>query len=434
MVDLKDVARWSAAYGADARNRVMENVVSNNALSTLCAVRAECQKYDPVYNVSVTPKLRVTNQRSSGRCWLFAALNVMRRPVCAKYNLANFEFSQSHLFFWDKLERMNFNLERIADTMNEADDSRIVQHILDDPTCDGGQWDMVVNLIEKYGVVPQSVFKETFHSGNSAGLNAVLKKLFRAAAAGIRDGDKDARDRCMADTYAILCQFLGEPPSSFDWEYTDKDDKYHCVKNLSPKSFYVKCVDFNTKDYVGIVDDARNAYENVYTVEGLGNVVGGEREKISYLNLPIDRLKELTLDALKANEGVWFGCDVGQYFSRVNCSMDAAQFDYMKLLGKGFDLDKEQRMRFRDSLMTHAMVFTGANTSDTRGIRSWEVENSWAVAEPMAGYYFMSDAWFTEFVYEVVIKKDRLSAAEQSMLDKPSNGDFPPWDPMGSLA
>ena len=177
MISNTDLQNWENEYNNDSNNKLLENIISNNALSKIQGIRINNQSYNPVYNYKVTPELKVTNQKSSGRCWLFAALNVMRREVAKKYNLDNFELSQSYLFFWDKLERMNYNLECIIKSKSEPSDSRLVQHLLDDPTCDGGQWDMISNLVNKYGVVPKSVYNESHHSSNSRDVNKVLNTL-----------------------------------------------------------------------------------------------------------------------------------------------------------------------------------------------------------------------------------------------------------------
>ena len=442
MLSKENIANFERSFDNNSTNRVLSNVVSQNALSKLNGVVSENQRYNPVYNVSVKPHLKVTNQKSSGRCWLFAALNVVRREVCDKYELDNFELSQSYLFFWDKLERMNYNLECVIKTKEESVTSRLVQHLLDDPTCDGGQWDMVANLVNKYGLVPKCVYQESHHSSNSRELNAVLKKKFREYAYKLRtvNNPQDVKMECMEEVYKVLCFFLGKPPANFDWEYVDKSKKYHKVSNLTPQSFYQQHVPFDFNNYVCLVDDPRkeHPYYNTYSVKYLGNVVDGN--KVKYLNLPISRIKELTLATLKNNKSVWYGCDVGQFLNRNTCRMDRANVSHLELLGLDFNLNKEERLNYRDSLMTHAMVITGANVSDNNAleengkVNSWEVENSWSTNGPADGYYSMSDKWFDEYVYEVAIHKDLLNDNEKGLLNGDIKEEFNPWDPMGSLA
>ena len=228
MISLNNIQKWRQNYDSDVNNQMLENIISNNPLNKISQVRDKCKDYKPLYNVSVKPHLKVTNQKSSGRCWLFAALNVIRREMVKKYDLSDFEFSQSYLFFWDKLERMNYNLECVIKTRNEPVDSQLVQHLLNDPTCDGGQWDMVVNLVKKYGLVPKTCYQETHHSSNSRELNAVLTKKFREYSYNLRQSNdtKTLKDTYMSEVFSILCKFLGKPPVSFNWEYVNKKDEY----------------------------------------------------------------------------------------------------------------------------------------------------------------------------------------------------------------
>lgn len=442
MLTHENIKSFEQSFDSNSTNSILSNVISANPIRSLNGVVSETQKYNPVYNISVRPHLKVTNQKSSGRCWLFAALNVVRREMCDKYNLDNFEFSQSYLFFWDKLERMNYNLECIIKTKDESSSSRLVQHLLDDPTCDGGQWDMVTNLVNKYGLVPKCVYQESHHSSNSGELNAIMKKKFREYACQLRSAEDPSalKLKCMEEVYRLLCYFLGKPPSNFDWEMVDKSQNYSKMTNLTPLSFYQQHVPFDFSDYICVVDDPRkeHPYYNTYSVKYLGNVVDGN--KVKYINLPIERIKELTLSTLKRNKSVWYGCDVGQFLNRKTCRMDRENVSHLELLNLTFELDKEQRLNYRDSLMTHAMVITGANASegnslnDNSVVHSWEVENSWSTNGPAAGYYSMGDSWFNEYVYEVAIHKDILNEEEKKLLDADVKIEFEPWDPMGSLA
>tara|TARA_B110000858_G_C17796937_1_gene472981 strand:+ start:898 stop:2223 length:1326 start_codon:yes stop_codon:yes gene_type:complete len=423
-------------------NTVLKNIISYNKLASLSNSNSFNQSHTPIYDVSVTPHLKVTNQKSSGRCWLFAALNVVRREMCKKYKLDNFEFSQSYLFFWDKLERMNYNLECIIKTKDLDVSSRVVQHLLNDPSCDGGQWDMITNLVNKYGLVPKDVYQETYHSSSSRELNMVLKKKFREYSMKLRKSKEPnvLKQKYIEEVYKILCMFLGEPPNNFSWKYLDKDKNYKKMTDLTPLTFYQTHVPFNFNDYACVINDPRkeHPYNHIYTVKYLGNVLDGN--KVKYLNLPIGRIKDLVLRSLKNNESVWYGCDVGQFLNRSICRMDKESTQYLKLLGLSFSMNKEERLRHKDSLMTHAMVITGANTStgncleENSCVNDWEVENSWSSCKPSNGYYSMSDKWFDEYVYEVAIKKDLLNDGEKKLLNGEFNKELEPWDPMGSLA
>ena len=442
MINTSQLEQIKSKYENQNNNELITNVLSSNSLSKLSHVTKLKQSYNPVYNISVKPHLKVTNQKSSGRCWLFAALNVVRREMCDKYDLDDFEFSQSYLFFYDKLERMNYNLECIIKTKDQDVNSQIVQHLLSDPTCDGGQWDMITNLVNKYGLVPKCVYQESFHSSNSRELNMVLKKKFREYALNLRESKNpnELKKVYIEEVYKILCSFLGMPPSNFSWEYIDKKKNYNKITNVTPLSFYRNHVPFDFNNYVCLVNDPRkeHPYHKTYTVQFLGNVLDGN--KVKYLNLPIERIKELTLETLKTNKSVWYGCDVGQFLNKSICTMDRNNTNYLGLLGLSFNMNKEQRLRYKDSLMTHAMVITGANTTNAsclengEAVNSWEVENSWSKNGPADGYYSMSDDWFNEYVYEVAIHKDMLNDREKEILNQDYHKELNPWDPMGSLA
>lgn len=431
-------------YREYPQRQVIASVVSNNPLSSLQVNRDTLQRYQHHYNVTTTPKPKVTNQKSSGRCWLFAALNVLRREMIRKYKVDNFEFSQSYLFFWDKFERLNYGMEAIIATKDQPVDSREVMHLLKDPTCDGGQWDMFCNLVYKYGLMPKSSFGETHHSSCSKDVNTVLTRKFREYASQLRscENPHTHKQQCLAEVYSILCQFLGEPPAQFTWRYHNSDTKTaHCVSNVTPLEFYRHHVPLDLNDYVCVVNDPRNAYNCLYTVKFLGNVREGK--PIRYLNLPIGQLRELALTSLKDNQTVWFGCDVMQHFDRGQCAMDMALVNHSALLGIEYGMNKTQRLEHGESLMTHAMVFTGARTAEEydtvqndvcNHVTDWQVENSWSDSGPANGFYNMSDTWFDEYVFEVVVPRRVLSDEQRDCLRQEGVTELPPWDPMGALA
>ena len=434
---------YRKSYHQCPHNTVIANVVANNPLSKLQVDRGTFQQYQHHYNIITKPKPNVTNQKSSGRCWLFAALNVLRREMIKEYNVEHFEFSQSYLFFWDKLERLNYGMEAINATKKEEVDSREVMHLLKDPTCDGGQWDMFCNLVHKYGLIPKSVYRETHHSSSSKDLNTVLTRKFREYALQLRatDDPQAHKQTCLAEVYRILCQFLGEPPTHFTWHYIDGNKKAHQMMNVSPVEFYRHHVSFDLNDLVCVVNDPRNTYHRLYTVKFLGNV--SEGQPIRYLNLPIEQLRALTLASLQQNQTVWFGCDVMQHFDRGQCAMDMELVNHTSLLGIEYGMNKTQRLQHGESLMTHAMVLTGARTTavcdtvrnhDTLQVTDWQVENSWSDSGPAKGFYNMSDQWFSEYVFEVVVPRSVLSAEQQECLIAEEVTELPPWDPMGALA
>lgn len=384
---------------------------------------------------------KVTNQKSSGRCWMFAGLNVLRQRIIEQYNLKDFELSQCYTMFWDKLEKSNYFLESIIDTLDKPVDDRLVMWILANPIQDGGQWDMLANIIEKYGVVPKYVMPETFHSSSSGKMNSLVALKLRQSALTLRklheggasvESIRNEKEKILDEIYKMLCLFLGEPPKKFDFEYKDKDEKFHRCKDLTPMKFYDEFVDVNIRDYVSIInaptDDKK--FNNAYTVAYLGNVKGAK--DIKYLNVNIDTLKELAVKQLEDNQTVWFGCDVGKLSNSTIGIMDDNLYNYDQVLGTNLELSKGERLEYGESCLTHAMVLTGVNISDGKPNR-WKVENSWGDEKGDKGYFVMSDSWLEKFTYQVVINKKYLSKEQLKAYEKEPLV-LNPWDPMGSLA
>ena len=383
----------------------------------------------------------MTNQKASGRCWLFAGLNALRVPLKERLGLKEFELSQAYQMFWDKLERSNYFLESILETLEEPTDGRLVSFLLESPLGDGGQWDMFVNLVQKYGVVPKYAMPETFHSGSSAGMNRVLTLKLRAAAAALRAGHRRGqgpaalraeKERVLAELYRVLAQFLGAPPTCFDFEYRDKDKAFHRDADLTPRGFYERYVGLDLTAYVSLIHapTADKPFARTYTVRFLGNVRGGR--EVLYLNADISVLKEAALHQLSAGEPVWFGCDVGKMFDRESGVLDAALYDYEGVLGVPVHLGKAERLEYGESRMTHAMLFSGVNVVEGRPNR-WKVENSWGKQSGHEGYLVMSDGWFDDHLYQVVVRREYLPAALRAALEQPPVV-LQPWDPMGALA
>lgn len=435
------IERFSKDFRGDPMNRILMNAIKKNG------VQAVAMNQDvPVamqYTFSHEIKTgEITNQKQSGRCWLFAALNTLRQHVMRHCDLESFEFSQNYLMFWDKFEKANYFLENILETLDEETDSRLVAWLLMAPVNDGGQWDMFFNLVEKYGLVPKYVMPETFQSSQSRAMNQLLTAKLREDAAKLRAqyhkykrSEAELREQKAAmlqEIYRILCLCLGEPPVRFDFEYRDKAQKFHRDPDLTPQEFYQKYVNVDLHEYVSLINapTSDKPFYRTYTVKYLGNVKGGK--DVLYLNVEVDVLKALAIKQLQNEEPVWFGCDVGKMMDRETGIMDTALFDYATALGVPFHLTKAERLEYGDSLMTHAMVFTGVNLVDGKPNR-WKVENSWGKDIGNRGFFVMSDAWFDQFVYQVVVKKNDLPEHLQTALQqKPI--ELQPWDPMGSLA
>ena len=381
--------------------------------------------------------LPVADQMNSGRCWIFAACNVLRERIAKKYNLEKFEISQSYIAFYDKLEKCNYFMTSIAQLKDAPKGDRTVDHILKSGIEDGGQWDMFVNIVNKYGVVPKYAFPETFQSSHTGGINLFLNRYVRKFAYEIKKLSSEEeisklQETYMENIYRSLCSTYGVPPTKFDFEYEDKDNNYGIVKNLTPKEFLENYIEMNLNDYVSIIHSPTEdkPFHHTYTVKYLGNVVEGT--KIKYLNLEMDRMKELAIAQLKSEEPVWFGSDCSKDADRDDGVWDDRTFDTDKLFQIDTTLSKEAMLDYRDSAMNHAMVITGVNLEEEKPTK-WKIENSWGEKVANKGYYVASDSWFDKYVYQVVVNKKYLSPEEQQAWEQEPIG-LEPWDPMGTLA
>jgi len=430
-----------ANYEANVKYAAIENTVTHNGIHASLETRKSTVENTPVFSLDLT-KDKVTNQKASGRCWMFAALNTFRHKMISSFQLEDFELSQAHTFFWDKYEKSNWFLEQVIATADQELTSRKVAFLLQTPQQDGGQWDMVVSLFEKYGVVPKSVYPESISSSNSRELNTYLNKLLRQDAQILRDlihsgADSEAvaskKQALLQEIFNFLAMSLGLPPREFDFSYRDKDNQFHSESGLTPQSFYKKYVDLQLDDYVSIINapTTDKPYGKSYTVDMLGNVVGSR--PVRYLNVPMDRLKELAIAQMKAGETVWFGSDVGQVSNRKAGILATDVYDFEAGMDIHLTQDKAGRLDYAESLMTHAMVLTGVDLDEAGQSRKWKVENSWGDKVGTDGYFVASDAWMDEYTYQIVVRKEFLTADELAAYEAEPIV-LAPWDPMGALA
>lgn len=440
-LDREFTERLYTDYLANSTFQATENAVSHNGLLKSLETRQSTIDNDYVFSVDLT-KDAVSNQKASGRCWMFAALNTFRHKLISDFKLENFELSQAHTFFWDKYEKSNWFLEQIIATADQEIGSRKVKFLLDTPQQDGGQWDMVVALFEKYGVVPKSVYPESISSSASHELNQYLNKLLRQDAQILRDllaGGASSqevqakKENLLQEIFNFLAVNLGLPPQTFDFAYRDKENVYHRDTNMTPQEFYDKYVGLKLSDYVSIINapTSDKPYTRSYTVELLGNVVGAPA--VRYLNLDMSRFKELAIAQLKAGESVWFGSDVGQSSNRQTGIMATNTYDFSSSLGIHFHQDKAGRLDYSESLMTHAMVLTGVDLDADDNPLKWKVENSWGDKVGDKGYFVASDSWMDEYTYQIVVRKEFLTPEELAAYQAQPQV-LAPWDPMGALA
>ena len=439
-LSVEDLQSLRDSFTADETNRIAMNAV------TAAGIDKVAKNYDRARLLqrrfsTIVDNGEVTHQDRSGRCWLFSSLNVARFVAKKNMNLEQFEFSQNYAMYYDKLERVNYFLKDMACLVEagEPEDSRLVQHLLREVMGDGGQWTMAMNVYKKYGAVPKDLFPETESSKNTGPMNNKLCELMRQAVAHMYENPENIDQIVKNATEAghrILTIHLGEPPVSFDWEWTDKDDEFHRDGEITPVEFWKKYVgSADLESYVCLVDDPRKEHPKgrKIAIEHLGNVVGGDATE--YLNVPNQFMKDCVRRVL-VEQGipVWFGAECGPMMDREAGAWATDLFEYDRVYGVRFDLSKEQRVRFGDSAMDHAMAFAGVDVADDgTTTRRWRVENSWGDKIADKGYFTMSDDWFTEYVYEVAVPKALLPEEYQKALEEPAIS-LPAWDPMGALA
>ena len=437
-ISCNEFAELEKNYNSDSNNVVVKHALSKNPISEI--VYDNKNEPDVINDFSLEIKtLPVCNQKSSGRCRIFAACNFLREKIAAELKLSNFELSQNFIAFFDKLEKANYLLSSVADLIENDPDERVLMHVLTNGVSDGGQWDMFVNLVKKYGVVPKNVMKETYQSSATHESDVLINTLCRQFAVGaqklFKDGNKDEIVALKKETiqliYNLLVNSFGVPPQQFDFEYKDKDGKFHALKDMTPKSFFDKFVN-NIDDYVSIVNapTENKPFYKTFTIAYLNNVLEGK--KILHLNLPMERMKELIINQLKDGKIVWFGSDVSSYRERSIGLWDDLSFDYKSTFGFDIKFNKGDMLDYHQSAMNHAMCLTGVNIKNDKPNR-WKVENSWGKETGYDGYFVMSDSWFDSYVFQAVVNKKYLNEKELKCLEEDPIV-LNPWDPLGTLA
>ncbi len=484
-VNQKDLQDFSQNYNKHSHFKVSANAISRHNFKTIVINNKFINDHNEVFKKIIDIEVKSTDQAESGRCWMFAYLNMIRLKMIKKYNLApDFELSQTYLFFYDKLEKSNYFLNYILNNLNEKPDSRKTLHFLREPISDGGTTNMMFNLIKKYGLLPKSNMKETFQSKSSSSINILINQRLRHAVNDLYENKKNRNKKfiktVLADIYTMLVIFLGEPPLQFDWEYYSKGDaskkskkskkggenlrndinmrmlkndkskksmgkkkdgsknKYNIIKNLTPQIFYTKYSTFDVDEMITLINYPGKPYNKLYNVETSNNMVNGKEN--NYINVSVDLLKILTKISIDDDCAVWFACDVGKYMSKNLGVLDRKAFNIKETIGFDYEMSKEDMLKYRVSEPSHAMIFKGytMNNLEVKGkdikldVNKWLVENSWGDMTEKHGNFTMSDKWYTEFVYEIMINKKYLSKKLLNVL-KTKATVLPMWDPFGSL-
>ena len=429
-------------YLQDPKNGVIRHALSENTFNNVFVSHDTMEDTQFVFSIDI-PTLPVTNQKRSGRCWIFSASNVLREIIAKKCNIkGQFEISQNYIAYYDKLEKFNYfaqSLIQLVEGGAKHDDRKVA--FLLSGVGDGGQWQMYVNLVKKYGIVPKASFPETAQSSETAGSNSLCNSALREFASKIfksweanKDHDKlmKLKEEFVDKIYAVLTSSFGVPPQTFDFEYVDKDDKYHIESGLTPLEFFNKYIGEEIDDFVSIIHAPTKdkKYNKTYQIEYVNNVFGGK--PVTHLNVSFDRMEKAIINQLKDGEIVWFGSDVSYFGDRERGIWDNQLFDYQTPFGLNKVYDKADMLDFYQAAMNHAMCIVGVSLKKGRPIR-WKIENSWGNTSGDNGFYLMSESFFRAFTFQAAVRKKYLIKEELDALEKDAKL-LPPWDPFGTLA
>ncbi len=430
----KEIKEIKSAYNQnDSYLKAVTNAVSNNTITKLALNRQNVGKFDHEFKYRVKTN-GITDQESSGRCWMFTSMNVMRPKAMQTLNLPMFEYSENYLYFWDIFEKSNLFLEGIIETRMKKIDDREVDWLLSNVVGDGGVWNSFTNLAEKYGLVPKDVMPETHSSENTRMMIKLIRRKLRGDALKLRmmkgtdEVLRQAKITILKDIYKMLCINLGEPPTEFKWRYKDKSGNLTEYETYTPKSFAKATLgELNFSDYVMLMDDSSKDYYKLYEIKKDRNVLEGKNWK--FINLPAEEIKKYALKSLQNNEAMYFSCDVGKQLNKEEGLLDTENYDYESLFGVKFDMNKKERILSHESGSTHGMALIGADVDRNGKITKWLLENSWGKSAGHNGYLTMTDRWFDEYMFRVVILKKFIDEKTLKILNqKPIM--LPPWDPM----
>lgn len=434
----KDLNEIRSSLKKDASTQAIQNILTVDKNIKENALNRELQgKIDHFFKYRVNVK-GITDQHSSGRCWMFTSMNVLRPSIMEKYNLSHFDFSHNYTYFWDIFEKSNLFLENIITTASKTMDDREVTTYFQSPVNDGGVWNLYYNVAQKYGVVPQEVMPETAHSNNTSQMVNILNEKLRLGGYTLREmaaAGKSAKDlraekkEILKDVYRILSLCLGEPPHTFTWRYKDKEGNIKELANYTPLQFYkaITPADYSPENYVMIMNDPTREYYKLYEIQNYRNAVEGVNWV--YLNLPNEDIKKAALASIKNNEAMYASCDVGKQHQRETGILDPEMYDYESLLGVKLNMDKKARILTRQSGSSHAMTLVGCDTDENDQPVKWEFENSWGAKAGNQGYLTFTDKWFDEYMFRIVIHRKYLDEkAIHSLKSKPIP--LPVWDYM----
>ncbi|QNQ81763.1 C1 family peptidase [Lactobacillus sp. PV037] len=432
-LSFEEIAQFQQDFEASKQNKLATLAVVNNGVKKASLNEAAVRSLNRTFSIEI-PTDNVTDQKQSGRCWLFATLNVLRHQFAKKYQAKNFTFSQAYLFFWDRIERANIFFNNIIATADKDLDDRTVHSYFQAPDTDGGQWHMAISLIRKYGLVPTYAYGESFTANNTASFNQALNMKLREDGLVLRKlvqagKDKEVeqkRQEFLSEVYRMAVIAFGEPVKKFDLEFKNDKGEYLFEENLTPQDFFRNYLIDDLDDYVVLFNAPDHEYDKLYALPFEDNVEGGT--PVQFLNTKIENLKEAAIAQLKAGETLWFGCDVGKQSDRQQGILAADLYDTDLIFDIETKLSKKERLQTGASGSTHAMTFVGVDVVNGKP-RQWKVENSWGSKVGDKGYFVMSDNWFDEYLFKVVVKKKFLPKKLVEIAQGPATA-VKPWDSM----
>ncbi len=430
------VKEMRKAFEADQSNEMRMNAISNNSIKEIALNRNNLSEIEHHFKYKVDVK-GITDQKKSGRCWLFTSLNVIRPKVIDKYNLSDFRFSKNYLFFWDQFEKANLFLQNIIAHADEDIDSRYNQWLLKSPVGDGGVWNSFTNLVTKYGLVPETEMPETHNSENTGNMRRLIRRKLREYALELRNMQAEGKKykalesrkvEMMGVIYKMLALNLGQPPESFDYRFVDKDDNIGESKSYTPMEFAKTILpDVNYEDYIMLMNDPTREYYKLYEIENDRNVMEGVNW--TYINLPNKDIKKYATESIKNNDAMYASCDVGKQLNSKIGFLDTDNYDYEKIYNVAFGMDKKARILSRESGSSHGMALIAVDVDNAGQPTKWQFENSWGSSSGHNGYLTFTDSWFNEYMFRVVVLKKYLPEDVLKILEqKPTV--LPPWDPM----
>ena len=426
---LKEISK---GYAGTAADKALRNALNTTSITVLAENADNLAMIDTHFSDKVKTR-GITDQKSSGRCWLFSGLNVLRARMIDRFDLGDFTFSQNYLFFYDQLEKANLFLQGVIDTRDLPFEDRKVDWLFANPIGDGGQFTGVSNLIMKYGLVPADVMPETLSANSTSAMSTQVKNLLRQdglklRAASRKDDLQAMKTDMLKDVYHILALCLGVPPTEFVWTRYDSKGEFVSSKTYTPKAFYEEFIGADLENnYIMVMNDPTREYGKVYEIDYDRHVYDGQNWL--YINLPIERIKEMAIASIKDNTAMYFSCDVNKFLNRTKGVADLNNFDYDSLMGVDFTMDKRERIMTHASGSTHAMTLMAVDLDAAGKPRKWMVENSWGASSGYKGHIIMTDEWFNEYMFRLVLEKKYVPADVLKMLEqKPVL--LPAWDPM----